>query len=193
MASFLILHGYLGSGPGHWQSWLAERLRDAGLSVLYPDLPAPADPELGPWREELARALGAAGEAPVVICHSLACILWLHHAADPVVPGRAARVLLVAPPSAAGAPEPILPFFPPPADPAGVAAAARATRLVCAPDDPYCPEGAAALYGAPLSLDTDVLAPGAGHVNLESGFGPWPAAEAWALGEDGGFGREEGR
>ena len=23
---FLILHGYLGSGPGHWQDWLAARL-----------------------------------------------------------------------------------------------------------------------------------------------------------------------
>ncbi len=28
--SFLILHGYLGSGPDHWQTWLAARLRAAG-------------------------------------------------------------------------------------------------------------------------------------------------------------------
>ena len=31
-------------------------------------------------------------------------------------------------------------------------AAAGHTRLVCADDDPYCPEGAAALYGGPLDL-----------------------------------------
>ena len=33
---FLILHGYLGSGPDHWQSWLAGRLRAAGERVAYP-------------------------------------------------------------------------------------------------------------------------------------------------------------
>ena len=92
-----------------------------------------------------------------MVCHSLACILWLHHAAQPVLEGgRAERVLLVAPPSEAGAPRAILPFFPVPLDPAAVAAAAGATELVCAADDPYCPEDAAGVYGAPLGLTTHV-------------------------------------
>jgi hypothetical protein len=26
------------------------------------------------------------------------------------------------------------------------------------------------------------LVPGAGHINVESGFGPWPEMEAWCLG-----------
>ena len=38
------------------------------------------------------------------------------------------------------------------------------------------------LYGEPLGLDVDLL-DGAGHVNPEAGFGPWPAAEAWCYGE----------
>jgi uncharacterized protein len=177
--SFLILHGYEGSGSEHWQTWLAERLREAGETVAYPDLPDPFAPRLPAWREALARELR--GE-PIVIAHSLACALWLHHCAAPVLPGaRAERVLLVAPPSAAGAPEPILSFFPVPLDPAAVAAAAGETRLVCAPDDPYCPEDAARVYGEPLGIPIDVL-PGAGHVNPEAGHGPWPEVEAWCYG-----------
>jgi predicted alpha/beta hydrolase family esterase len=108
--SFLILHGYEGSGPEHWQTWLAERLREADETVAYPDL-----------------------------------------------------------------------SFPVPLDPAAVAAAAGETRLVCAPDDTYCPEDAARVYGEPLGIPVDVL-PGAGHVNPEAGHGPWPEVEAWCYG-----------
>ena len=36
---YLILHGYQGSGPGHWQTWLAGRLRSGDAKVHYPDLP----------------------------------------------------------------------------------------------------------------------------------------------------------
>jgi hypothetical protein len=178
--SFLILHGYMGSGPDHWQTWLAGRLRAAGETVAYPDLPDPSAPRLPAWRAALADALREHPE-PTILAHSLACVLWLHHAADPVAPVRAARVLLVAPPSLAGAPEPIRPFFPVPAVPDAVRAAAGDTRLVCAPDDPYCPEGASGCYGTPQELPVDLL-PGAGHINPERGFGPWPAVEAWCYG-----------
>jgi uncharacterized protein len=181
--SFLILHGYAGSGPEHWQSRLAERLRASGETVAYPDLPDPYEPRLPAWREALAEQLQALPGEPTVLAHSLACILWLHHCRKPVTAGaRAARVLLVAPPSLAAAPEQIRSFFPVPLDPAGVTAAASTTRLVCATDDPYCPEGAAVLYGRPLGIAVDVL-DGAGHINPETGFGPWPAAEAWCYGE----------
>jgi predicted alpha/beta hydrolase family esterase len=180
--SFLILHGYEGSGPEHWQSWLADRLRRAGETVAYPDLPSPFAPALPAWRATLEEELRSLPEEPTVIAHSIACILWLHHCA-PSAPsgGRAARVLLVAPPSLAAAPLPLRSFFPAPIVRERVAAAAGETRLVCAPDDPYCPEDAAVVYGRPLGLEVDVLA-GAGHINVESGYGPWPAAEAWCYG-----------
>ena len=180
--SFLILHGYEGSGPEHWQSWLVERLRAAGETVAYPDLPAPFAPTLPAWRTALEAELRALPGAPIVVAHSLSCVLWLHHCAQPVLEGGCAeRVLLVAPPSTTGAPRPILPFFPVPLDPPRVAAAAAETRLVCAPDDPYCPENAALVYGAPLGLAVDEL-PGAGHINPAAGFGAWPQAEAWCYG-----------
>jgi predicted alpha/beta hydrolase family esterase len=180
--SFLILHGYEGSGPDHWQTWLAGRLRDAGETVSYPDLPSPFAPTLPAWRSALEAELRALPGAPNVIAHSLACLLWLHHCAQPVPEGgKAARVLLVAPPSLAGAPRPIRQFFPVPLRRERVAAAADDTRIVCSPDDPYCPEHAAAVYAEPLGLAVDELG-GCGHINPESGFGPWPDVEAWCYG-----------
>ena len=170
--SYLILHGYLGSGPGHWQTWLAGRLRSSDAAVYYPDLPDADAPQLSSWLDALGRELDSIAEPPVVICHSLACLLWLHHVAEDGKP--ASRVLLVAPPSVAGAPDVLATFFPvPPIELPGD------VRLVCSDDDPYCPEGAAAVYGGPLGVATDVL-PDAGHLNPEAGYGPWPAVEAWA-------------
>jgi predicted alpha/beta hydrolase family esterase len=165
---YLILHGYQGSGPGHWQSWLAGRLRSSDASVRFPDLPDADGPRPQLWLEALERELDAFSEEPVVICHSLACLLWMHHAASG---GQsAARLLLVAPPSQTGAPEMLHPFFPAPQVELANA------RLVCSDNDPYCPEGAQNVYPG---LPADVL-PGAGHINPDAGYGPWPAVEAWA-------------
>ena len=171
--TFLILHGWQGSGPDHWQTWLADRLRAAGETVAYPDLPDPFEPRLEDWLAVIERA-----HADTVVCHSLACLLWLHHAAAGGRPAE--RVLLVAPPSPAGAPEELATFFPAPLDAGALAGSAPdGVRLVCSDDDPYCPEGAAELYGRPLGVPVDLL-PGRGHLNPDAGLGPWPAVEAWA-------------
>jgi predicted alpha/beta hydrolase family esterase len=170
MAALLLLHGYLGSPPGHWQHWLAERLSAAGETVAFPTLPEPDAPDLPAWRDALGAELDALGDPPAVVCHSLGCLLWLHHVA--AGGAQAERLLLVAPPSEAGAPDRLASFFPAPLP------RLAGGRLVCADDDPYCPEGALARYGEPLALPTDVLA-GGGHLNPEAGLGPWPAVEAW--------------
>jgi uncharacterized protein len=182
--AFLILHGLSGSGPGHWQPWLAERLRASGHEVHLPDLPDPDMPDPETWVRELLRALGGVeGDERVVICHSLSCLAWL--AVCPEIDEPVDRVALVAPPSrGAGLPE-IEPFFPVTATAHDVARGGRSTRLICADDDPYCPEGAAELYGAPLGLPVD-LHPGRGHLNVDAGLGPWPAMEAWAQGAKNG-------
>jgi predicted alpha/beta hydrolase family esterase len=164
--AYLILHGYQGSGPGHWQTWLAGRLRSGDAKVHYPDLPDADHPRLDAWLDALAGELDAIGDPPVVLCHSLACLVWMHHVAGGGKP--ASRVLLVAPPSETGVPEPLRSFFPPPG------LKLPDARMVCSDNDPYCPEGAVSLYG-----DGDVL-PGAGHLNPDAGYGPWPAVEAWA-------------
>lgn len=184
---FLILHGLEGSGPDHWQSWIAPWLADAGERVDHPDLPDPFAPSLDPWLEALGAALDRLGPergAATVLCHSLSCALWLHHAARDAGP-PVARALLVAPPSLGAGLSALEPFFPVPIDAGAVARAAGETRLVCSDNDPYCPEGAAALYGQPLALPTEVIT-GAGHVNADAGYGPWPGLEAWCYGANQG-------
>jgi hypothetical protein len=170
--NFLILHGLEGSGPGHWQTWLAARLRAAGERVAYPDLPDADLPSLPAWHSALQGELDALPEGEtVVVCHSLSCLLWLHHVADGGA--QADRVLLVAPPSETADVPQIAAFFPAPQP------ALTGARLVCGDDDPYCPEGAQNVYGS-LGIPVDVL-PGGGHVNPDAGYGPWPGAEAWCL------------
>jgi predicted alpha/beta hydrolase family esterase len=84
----------------------------------------------------------------------------------------AERLLLVAPPSEQ---PPLESFFPAP-----LPEVAGDARLVCSDDDPYCPEGAESLYGAPLGIPVDIV-PRGGHLNPDAGFGPWPEVEAWCL------------
>ncbi len=177
--SFLILHGLQGSGPTHWQTWLARRLGERGHRVSYPDLPEPDSPRLESWLHALDSELREP-EGLVVLCHSLACVLWLQHArrweGSPVE-----RALLVAPPSPSAELPGVRGFFPLSVEPADVARAAASTRVVGSDDDPYCPEGAERLYAEPLELPFDLVA-GGGHINPDAGYGPWPAVERWCLG-----------
>ena len=181
---FLVLHGYTNRRPeGHWQRRLTEALRDSGEQVVYPALPDPDDPRLEDWLEVLGTELALLGDPSrverVVIGHSLGAVLWLHAAARGL-PAPVDRVLLVAPP---GGPEleAEIPRFvlPPELDAAAVAAAARSTLLVCSDADPWCAGGQVAAYADPLGLPSVVI-PGAAHLALGDGFGPWPEVIAWA-------------
>jgi predicted alpha/beta hydrolase family esterase len=184
---FLFLHGIGGRSldyPEHWQSWLAARLRADGHFVSLPRLPGGEHPSLAAWTvaldDELTQLAAGAGER-VVLCQSTGGILWLHNARAVQPEQRVDRVLLVAPPCATSGDPRLDSFFPVPLDPAAVAAAAGSTRLICSDNDPWCPEGADAVYAEPLHLDVEVI-PGAEHVDDESGYGPWPHLEAWCLG-----------
>lgn len=115
----------------------------------------------------------------IVLCHSLACSLWLRHARD-WDGSRADRVLLVAPPCTDDVPA-VVRFRPDGVGAGEVRAAARVTRMVCAPEDSYCPRGAIAAFAEPLAIPVDVIERG-GHLNADAGYGPWPAVEQWAVG-----------
>ncbi|CAM5430823.1 RBBP9/YdeN family alpha/beta hydrolase [Streptomyces aurantiogriseus] len=182
--SYLILHGWQNHRPkDHWQHWLADRLTERGHTVLYPQLPDPDDPVLDVWLDSLTHHLDdlttREGER-IVVAHSLSVILWLHAVAR-AVPGldTVDRVLLVAPPSAsvlAHHPE-VTEFALPPLD---ALTLPTPTRLVAGDDDPYCPEGVRSAYGDPLGLPTELL-PGAAHLDLDAGYGAWPAVLEWCL------------
>jgi predicted alpha/beta hydrolase family esterase len=176
--SFLILHGWQGSGPDHWQSWLAERLTAAGEDVRYPDLPEPDHPRVEEWAQALHEQLADMPGERVVLCHSLACLLWAHAAAKIADERPADRVLLVTPPCPVSPIPEAKSFYPTPLDAEAVRASAHELRVVATDNDPYCPAGAERSFARPLNAEVDVL-PGAGHVNPEAGFGPWPAVEAW--------------
>ncbi|MFJ8072767.1 RBBP9/YdeN family alpha/beta hydrolase [Streptomyces sp. NPDC096176] len=184
-SSFLILHGWQNRRPKpHRQHRPADELTARGHAVTCPQLPEPDGPDRGTWLDRLHTLLGAEPEAGgperVVICHSLAVLLWLHAAAGGGV--RADRVLLVAPPSTeviAGYQE-VAGFAQLKVTGPQARAAAARTRLVAGDDDPYCPGGADLHYGRPLGLDTDTITGGA-HLDLDAGYGPWPSVLAWCL------------
>lgn len=182
MRSFLILHGLASHRPPEaWHHWLTSELRAAGERVAYPQLPDPDAPSFAAWNAELERQLAALEGERVVICHSLSCLLWLRSAAERPAdaPPRAERLLLVAPPAAEQLPEEGAQFrIEQPDGPAARRSVATRIRLACGDADPYDPQGRARAWGAALGADLDVLA-GAGHINPDSGYGPWPSALAW--------------
>ena len=107
----------------------------------------------------------------------------------PVSDGRkryqVARALLVAPPQPDDEDAQSIGFRPTPLDRDGVAAAARETRLACSTNDPWCPPEISRRIGEETGVTIDWLEH-AGHINTDAGYGPWPAVEAWALGEQTG-------
>ncbi|MGI8759996.1 MAG: RBBP9/YdeN family alpha/beta hydrolase [Jatrophihabitantaceae bacterium] len=171
----LILAGSGDAGPEHWCSWLAAELATAGRTVRLPSLSRPA--QLAGWTAQLRGALRELPDVGFdVVAHSLACLLWLHHASAASGLPRPGRVALVGLPDAEHADAPS--FFPVPLDADAVRRAAEGTVLIGSDNDPRCPRGAAAVYGTPLKIATTVTA-GAGHFEPASGYGAWPAMLAW--------------
>lgn len=173
----VLLHGYEGNGPTHWQTWLADALDGRGVTVRYPELPEPFAPDLGAWRGALGAVLGAdEASGRVVVAHSLACHLWAHVASGAAGP-LADRVVLVAPPGCAETLA-TFPGLPPgPLDGATLARAASRTDVVLGSGDPWraSPED----YRG-VGLDVRDVAGGA-HLNVDAGYGPWPVMLAWLL------------
>ena len=175
----VVIPGWHGSGEGHWQTWLEGELANAGRETRRPAFADLDTPDLADWRSALRAAL--AGLPPGgydVVAHSLGAVLWLHHVTDAGDSPVAGRVLLVAPPS----PRTDIPgagqFFPAPIDVDAVRHGAEGTVLVGGDDDPYLPEGIADAYGRPLKMATTIVA-GGGHLNPDSGYGPWPSVLDW--------------
>jgi len=177
----LLVHGHTGSGPRHWQSWLAGEFARIGGVVDVPQFTEPDRPDLEVWLGELRHHLEAApdGGERVVLAHSCGALLWLHHAArlaDAAL--RFDRVLLVAPPGPRWHEPDVHGFAPVPLDAAGVRRAAARTQLVVSDNDEACSVDEAMDMAARLKIDLDVI-PGGGHLNTAAGYGPWPAVLDW--------------
>ncbi len=182
MAGYLILHGIANDRPPqHWQFQLAADLVRAGHDVRYPALPTPHTPVLDDWLSALDAELRAMPDGPrIVVCHSLACLLWIH-AAGSGLTGVVDRVLLVAPPASDKLPEAGSSFRVDAFDGRAVTASARSgVAVVCSDADPYNPAGGQVVYADRLGVAATVI-PGAAHFTPDSGYGHWSAALQWCL------------
>jgi len=171
--SFLIIHGLGGSGPDHWQTWLANELTERNNHVCYPTFSQFDFPDLEVWLKELHTAIKTipTDHRLTVITHSLGCILWLHYAA--IQTKRIAQqVILVAPPSPTIVLSEAKSFFPVPMKEQQLSRIAVDTLFVHSSNDPYCSRKDAKHY-LNLSFPSIVL-PNSGHINTNSGHGKWP-------------------
>jgi predicted alpha/beta hydrolase family esterase len=190
---FLVLHGWGGNKPEHWQEHLVGKLKDAGKRVHYPKMPDPTAPDLNAWltrvQGEIEEIQSQTPDAPLtVLTHSLGSITWMHLAASGGAGGKqvADRALLVAPPYVLpeapppDAPPSVTAFFPPPLDPAAIKAIARETVIVASDTDDYATFDQTSGYAAKLSVPIHLLK-GAGHISPYYGYGEWPWVLEWCL------------
>jgi predicted alpha/beta hydrolase family esterase len=169
MRPVLTLPGIYDSGPAHWQTrW--EALHPAVARVRQRDWDRPVCRE---WLAALDAAVARLDEAPIIVGHSLGCLLAAHWAAQSDRSVHA--TLLVAVPDPAG------PNFPRDASgfaPIPPSLGRRRVTIVSSADDPY----SSAAFTASLvhAWDAGHVALGPrGHINAESGLGDWP--EGWAI------------
>lgn len=174
----ILVYGYDGSGPGHWQRWLETELRRRNVAVAFPELADPTQPRKEVWVAQLHEAVTNAGDEPVTfVCHSLGCWAVDHLLAEHGATGIHAA-LLVAPPSPHLLFEPTETFFPPAQSKQAWAPLAERTLVVGSDDDDFTSPEEFEKIAASISARFHLL-PNAGHVNVASGYGPWPFALEW--------------
>lgn len=168
----LIVPGYQGSGPGHWQSWFETQLPDVrrvgGIDWN--------TPSLAHWAAAVGDAIDQIGHPVWLVAHSFGCLASVLAAARR--PGRLAGALLVAPADperfAEGG------FRPPSATAQSIARWLLTVRLDCpslvvaSTNDPWMNFSSAAYWAQRWGSRLLSLA-AAGHINVDSGYGPWPA------------------
>lgn len=173
-ADILVVPGYRGSGPAHWQSWMQELLPGArrlgGVDWQ--------SPRIAQWSREVAGEIDAARAPLWIVAHSFGCLAAVAAAA-----GREERVgglMLVAPAdperfAEAGcrdttdpnAPQSIARHLP-------VGVLNVPSLVVASTNDPWLRVDLARLWARRWGSQFIDAGP-VGHINVDSGFGPWPA------------------
>lgn len=164
-ADILIVPGLSGSGPEHWQSRWQAKLSTA-RRVVQRDFENPKRIE---WEETIAREVMASARPVVIVAHSLGVVATLHAAHR--VGERIAGAFLVAPPSEAAIRE--LPSVDKAFLPIPRARLPFPAAMIGSSDDPY----ADLLFARQLAQDIGaqfIDAGASGHINADSGHGPWP-------------------
>jgi uncharacterized protein len=164
-ADILIIPGYTNSGPDHWQTRWEEKLSSA-RRVEQAEW---SKPVLADWKANLVAAVNGATKPVVLVAHSLGVATAVQ--AVPEFRNKVAGAFFVAPPDVANPsvrPKHLMTFGPYPRDPLPFPSITVASR-----NDPFCAfDVAEDIAGAWGSLFID--AGERGHINAESGHGPWP-------------------
>ncbi len=162
--TLLFVPGWHGSGPNHWQTrWAKNHSRAVNLRQADWDRP-----DKSAWLEQLESTVQEIPGPVILIAHSLGCSLVAHYAAS--APDSLLGALLVAPVDLErdDLPGEITSFRPLPLDPLPFP-----SILISSQNDPWCAPERAKEYGD--AWGSTVMSAGeAGHINEESGFGPWP-------------------
>lgn len=164
----IILPGIGGSGGSHWQSrWQA---KDPSMRRF-----RPGDwdqPDLADWIAALDLEVEGSSAPPILVAHSLACLLVAHWAAKSRRSVAGAFLVAVPDPGSSVFPTEARGFAAVPGGPLPFP-----SLVVASTNDPYgsmeSVEARAADWGSRV-----VVAGPLGHINGQSGLGDWPAGRA---------------
>lgn len=164
-ADILIVPGYTNSGPDHWQSRWQSKLATA-RRVEQAEWSKPVRKD---WVARMVEAVNASERPVVIVAHSLGVATAVQ--AVPAFEKKVAGAFFVAPPDVANPairPKHLMTFGPYPRGPLPFP-----TMVIASRNDPFGSydhaSDVAAAWGALL-----VDAGSAGHINADSGHGPWP-------------------
>lgn len=174
MLKVLILHGWHGSDDPHWQAWLARELVLENCIVAFPQFSDKMNPDKGVWTHEALEAIETLSP-DVVVCHSLGNTLWFHLCKLLNKPVN--KLLLCAPPRDLSDYPEVASFFPVelPSD-----LHAHQVLMVASDNDPYMSLDESIRTAMHLQVDLKTIK-NSGHLNTDSGYGPWPWVKEWVL------------
>ena len=164
MTRYLVIPGWAGSGPDHWQSHWERTLANAARVEMSDWL----EPSRADWLETIDRAVRVLNEPPILIAHSLGCVAVAHWSAYSTHPICGALLVAPADLDREGCPANLREFAPVPR-----ARLRFPSHVVASDDDGYASLTRIAEMVADWGSQLTVLEK-AGHINTDSGFGPWP-------------------
>ena len=158
MADILIVPGLRNSGPAHWQTWFEDRLPGT-RRVVQDDREKTC---LSDWAAKVREAIDASDDKVWIVAHSFGCLASVTAAF--VRPQRILGALLVAPadPVRFGEPTVLL-----------EEQLALPSLVVSSSNDPWVRASAAEHWAGVWGSDFLNIGE-AGHINVDSGHGPWP-------------------
>ncbi|MEA3499079.1 MAG: alpha/beta hydrolase [Campylobacterota bacterium] len=169
----LILHGWGGSSYPHWQAHTASQLIKDNYIVSFPELPKKDNPTLDEWLNFLEKEFNHF-KPDIVVCHSLANILWFHFVEkfdiEPIE-----KLMLVSPVGQDCKIEELKTFFP---YPIVKDLKAKEIIMVGSTNDPYMTQDEIMELQIQLNIGLKILED-AGHINEQSGYGELSCSVDW--------------